>query len=348
MFFQDIIIESTQIAKMLLINVINMYPMNRIFALILSVAMAWFAGPGGFASALAAGPVTVRSSINPSETLRAGHELEFTIVVTFPDSVQVDEVVWPARWGSWDVVESSTSDQLTSNPGETSRTIRVLLRPVELGRLRMPAVPIFYSTDSKTGKPEAEKPSGTARQFVETKLLTVEVESPVKPEDLSLKSLESNNSLLSPRRHWSFWVVLVLAATVIAGLIWSAWRAHRKKKAAPLVETPQEWATRELEKLLASNLAQTNVKEFYINLTDIIRTFIERTTLINAPELTTEEFLRRISLGNVFSDVERLKLKSFLEQADMVKFARYEPQEDLVRQSVYSAEVFIGIEKQDF
>ena len=346
----------------------------------------------------------VRAATNPPETLRAGHDLELTIEVTFPETVRLDEIVWPAQWGTWDVVQSSTSDQLTANLGETTRTVKVLFRPTELGQVRIPPVPIFYSLNSgssgntvnsansanstnttnttntvnKTNTAntantiespaenkaaqESAQEDGTSKQetgasasastdetkqMVETRMFTIEVQSPIKPEDISLKSLASDNSLLSPRRHWSFWFVVILASIIVAGLIWSVWRAHRKRPSVEAVESPQEWATRALQKLLAFNLAHTNVKQFYIELTDIIRKFIERTTLVNAPELTTEEFLRHISLGNVFSDVERMKLKSFLEQADMVKFARYEPQEDLIRQSVYSAEIFIGIEKQD-
>lgn len=322
--------------------------------------------------------VQLRAAINPPETLRVGHDLELTIEITFPETVRLDEIVWPAQWGTWDVVQSSTSDQLTANLGETTRTVKVLLRPTELGQVRIPPVPIFYTVnpanpshtiessdnsawESQSGKESSEKDGSAtnktgatmgattaeSRQMVETRMFTIEVQSSVKPEDISLKSLASDNGLLSPRRHWSFWFVVVLVSIIVAGLIWSVWRAHQKRPSVETVESPQDWATRALQQLLSSNLSHTNVKQFYIELTDIIRKFIERTTLVNAPELTTEEFLRQISLGNVFSDVERMKLKSFLEQADMVKFARYEPQEDLIRQSVYSAEIFIGIEKQD-
>jgi hypothetical protein len=85
---------------------------------------------------------------------------------------------------------------------------------------------------------------------------------------------------------------------------------------------------------------------FYVDLTGIVREFIERTTLINAPELTTEEFLYKISQGNVFSDVERIRLKHFLESADMVKFAQHDPGEAGINTAIHNAEAFICIEME--
>jgi len=48
------------------------------------------------------------------------------------------------------------------------------------------------------------------------------------------------------------------------------------------------------QKLAASGLMETDVKVYFVELTAIVRRYIERTTGIRAPEQTTEEFLCEI------------------------------------------------------
>jgi hypothetical protein len=85
------------------------------------------------------------------------------------------------------------------------------------------------------------------------------------------------------------------------------------------------------------------VKGFYVELTGIVRRFIERTTAIHAPEQTTEEFLREIGSGAAFTRDERQRLKDFLESADLVKFAAHQPQFVDVEEAFRRAKVFVGL-----
>ena len=71
----------------------------------------------------------------------------------------------------------------------------------------------------------------------------------------------------------------------------------------------------------------------HVRLTGIVRRFIERETGIHAPEQTTEEFLRAISSGDVFSRDERDRLREFLEVADLVKYAAHQPRKEDVEET---------------
>jgi hypothetical protein len=53
-----------------------------------------------------------------------------------------------------------------------------------------------------------------------------------------------------------------------------------------------------------------------------MRRFIEERYQIKAQSMTTEEFLREQALHPVFSVDEQMKLKSFLENADKIKYAQ--------------------------
>ena len=122
------------------------------------------------------------------------------------------------------------------------------------------------------------------------------------------------------------------------------WRRHRLRRNAiaerPL--TPAERAYLELQRIVDDGLAQRDVKLFYVELTGVVRRFIEWTTHVRAPEQTTEEFLREISSHETFAPDENRRLKHFLESADLVKFAAHQPRDEDIDTSLARAKVFIG------
>ena len=78
----------------------------------------------------------------------------------------------------------------------------------------------------------------------------------------------------------------------------------------------------ELQRLLGRNLPTRGLfKEFYIELTMVVRRYIERTRGIRAPGQTTQEFLAVAVDHPSFTPEVVAKLKTFLESADLVKFA---------------------------
>ena len=191
------------------------------------------------------------------------------------------------------------------------------------------------------------RPGGDGKEHrLETEGLTVEIESVLGTELPSLAELKPavGPVELPPSgqaRVW--WAAAAIAA--VAGLVFVWWlRKRRRKKPAEEVLSPQELARRELQRLLDDRLAERDVKLFYVALTAVVRRYIERTTGIRAPEQTTEEFLREISLCDVFPLEESRRLRHFLEAADLVKFAAYQPRTEDLEQSVQRAKAFIGLE----
>ena len=98
----------------------------------------------------------------------------------------------------------------------------------------------------------------------------------------------------------------------------------------------------ELQRLRESELAASDVKLFYVELTAIVRRYIERTKGIHAPEQTTQEFLQEISRRKDFPAEQSRRLRSFLEAADLVKFAAHQPREEDVEESFRRAKAFVG------
>jgi hypothetical protein len=106
--------------------------------------------------------------------------------------------------------------------------------------------------------------------------------------------------------------------------------------------SPGERALRELRLLVARHLPEKDqVKTFYVELTMIVRRYIERQHGIHAPEQTTEEFLHAISCDRRFAAEVLTTLKNFLEAADLVKFAAFHPERDANDRATETARTYI-------
>ena len=90
--------------------------------------------------------------------------------------------------------------------------------------------------------------------------------------------------------------------------------------------TAETWALKQLDKLCKADLiAAGRHQEYYYRLTDIVRAYIERRFSLRTLHETTREFLDDIQTRPVLSEENKVFLRAFLEQADMVKYACYEP-----------------------
>ena len=89
--------------------------------------------------------------------------------------------------------------------------------------------------------------------------------------------------------------------------------------------SPIERAMYELDVLLKKGLPGRGFfKDFYVELTMVVRRYIERRHAMRAPNLTTEEFLRSAQENPAFTREAIEELRKFLESSDLVKFAGVE------------------------
>ena len=128
---------------------------------------------------------------------------------------------------------------------------------------------------------------------------------------------------------FNFWWLLVLAAAIIIWLLFKFW-PRKQKAAVPEIKRPAHLiALEELEALLRRDLLrQGKIKEYYSGVSDIIRHYLENRFSLKAPEMTTEEFLYYAREQAPQLKAYRDTLREFLVACDMVKFAKYLPQDE--------------------
>jgi hypothetical protein len=127
------------------------------------------------------------------------------------------------------------------------------------------------------------------------------------------------------------WVLLGLLA---AAVIWFTIRFIRKSQIKKSGEEPvinpdpaHIIAFRELEKLKEEKLWQKGeIKKYYTRLTEIVRQYLENRFSILSMELTTPETLVELKKTGFREDENYRMLRTVLTGADLVKFAKYNPE----------------------
>lgn len=133
---------------------------------------------------------------------------------------------------------------------------------------------------------------------------------------------------------WVYWIGGIVIALVVAGVLLSMWRkAQARRPKAP----PVPPHVRARQKLDAALLLIGDPRAFCIAVSDAIRVYLEERFQLRAPERTTEEFLRDLQKTSALTASQKASLAAFLEQCDLVKFAKFEPPESLLREMHESA-----------
>lgn len=163
---------------------------------------------------------------------------------------------------------------------------------------------------------------------------------------------------------FKIYLYIILAILAIIGF-WIYWFVIKKRKIAEDTPTyrmlpPYEEALLKLSELDEKLLWQNNkTKEYYSELTEIVRGYIERELKVPALENTSDEVLEMVEDFKNSETIETsketiIKLKDLFREADLVKFAKSKPLAIEIEDDRRDAEHIIGnlkpkpiIEKED-
>ena len=141
----------------------------------------------------------------------------------------------------------------------------------------------------------------------------------------------------------------ILAALVaVLGVLAAVWLVVRfvARKVKEHRMSPIERAWVELDRLIAKGLpGRGRYKDFYVELTMVVRRYVQRKYGIKAPHLTTEEFLAELRDSRLLAGHESRtsshELQEFLESADMVKFAGIQATPEMADAATESARGYL-------
>ncbi|MCK5856355.1 MAG: hypothetical protein KAG64_02630 [Bacteroidales bacterium] len=128
---------------------------------------------------------------------------------------------------------------------------------------------------------------------------------------------------------------ILIALGIILAIILIIYIVRRRKQNKPLFSMPQKpqipahiVALQKLNTLTEKKLWQTgSSKEFYSELTDIIREYMEGQFHFGALEMISDEILQELKNHDLNDDLY-IETRNTLQSADLVKFAKIEPLAD--------------------
>ena len=119
------------------------------------------------------------------------------------------------------------------------------------------------------------------------------------------------------------WIVgAVFAVLIILWLVSRFVRRESRRVAAPRIGTPAQIALAQLEDLKAQKMSPDIL---YPLVADHLRTYLQNRSGITITDLTTQEIMSALKTQSSLPEASRRLLEQILEQADLVKFARFAP-----------------------
>jgi hypothetical protein len=282
------------------------------------------------------GPVKLTVTVDPSPA-RLSDEPTLTVEVAYTTGIALHKPVFGSSLSDFTILDFREPMPKVQGDREVLRQVYTL-EPTRSGKIVIDPIAITFKDNRADGDKKEHS--------LQSERLTVEIKAAVASAAPSLAQLRPPAEPLAINEPFSVWWwalgAVVLIAAMGGGLL--AFRRRRAAATAGPPPTPRELAAMELQRLWASFQQTEDVKVFYVELTATVRRYIERTTGVHAPEQTTQEFLHEISRRRDFPAEESARLKSFLESADLVKFAAYQPRRDDIEESYRRAKVFVGLD----
>ena len=147
-----------------------------------------------------------------------------------------------------------------------------------------------------------------------------------------------------PPFSWKLVGWIALGVFCLAFLVLGLWFVIRyiARRVKEHRMSPIERAWVELDRLLKKGLpGRGRYKDFYVELTMVVRRYVQRKYGIKAPHLTTEEFFAELANSNTQTLDNSSTLRKFLESADLVKFAGVEATPEMADEATDSARGYL-------
>ncbi len=305
----------------------SFYVLRKILPLLAAAALLGCTKSAPPPPELPAGQDFSISAAISTNRIRIGDPVEVTLTALHRDGTAVG---FPDPARGKDVVVRDAQTETETFPNGLLRTVQ---------KIRLTSMTITNHVIGEKASILISTPAGTLTNAYP--FLSLEVLSSLAPGEQDIRPAKGGLA------HWpappSRWLWIALA--ILAGLA-AAFFALRKFLTTPRTilhlpppVPPHETALNALADLRGRGWIEAlKIEPFYVALSGIVRRYLEGRFGLRAPERTTEEFIRDALSSRKLSDAHRDLVAGFLEQSDLVKFARHAPGQADMRNALDSAE----------
>ncbi len=265
------------------------------------------------------GPVAVTAKIAPDPS-QVGDLIKLELTAAYPAGYTVN-LPLGLKLDPLHLVSVEESDPESTGQG-FRKTFTITLQHFAVGDAKVPGFPLTWLGPDGAVQTVQVPPTS----FTVSSLLANEPDPKRQGEDPPV-------SLEYPNRRLEIIVYSALAALLVGlvgGLLWARWRRRPRPVVLPPPVPAHVVAYQQLEQLQKSELVEKGAyQDYYLQLTEIAKGYLEGRFGIDALDRTTDELRRALDRAAAqIAPLRPAEVVRFLQACDLVKFARFAPPVD--------------------
>ena len=272
------------------------------------------------------------------DTIVVGQPFDYQLSLTIPKDYFVE-------WKQFDDTLSKSIDIISvddvkttpiNNSDNVIMTQNLKLTSFDTGYVYVPEIAISYS---KTLQDSIRHTLYTDEKELYVKTVSVDTTQDFKP----IKGVIRQGITAKEVFPWA--IIVIIVAGVAYLIIFLKKRSKKTEKAVEVKKKPTipaiVTARAKLAEMKDNELWNSQkTKDYYTDLTDIAREYLEGQFEIDAVEMTTDEIMTAVNELNL-SSLTKTKLQDTLVTADFVKFAKANPTPEQNKQSFSDINYFV-------
>lgn len=262
--------------------------------------------------------ISVESKVDRA-IITIGDRIIYTLTIKSDHRIRLDPIPLGSNLGAFEIKDYKSYAPEKDEDGKIINRSEYNITTFTTGEYVIPPIEITY-TD----------PNGNKKSIASERIfITVKSVGATQAEMEDIRGLKPPIDIKGASR-----ILYIVGLFLLAAGIFAWFYLRSKAKALKIPEIPEElkrpaWevAISELQALKHSDLLKKNqVKQYYINLSEILRKYIQRRFQILALDRTTQEIKQELKGIKIDPGIIEL-IHNFLKDCDLVKFAKFSPTE---------------------
>jgi len=280
---------------------------------------------------LFAEPVNLKVKVD-RDKITIGDKIKYEVIVEYDNGVEIEPYATGKNLGEFEIKDYKIEVPRKIKSGRLISRAIYTIATFTTGEFTIPGLKIKYKD---LDKQEKEALSDEIK-------IKVESVKPSPDDKDDIRPLKGPAEIKGGLPIWVF-VAFILFIAGIAVFVYLKKKKEKEEKPALPPAPAEEIARDALSALKEAKLIEKGmIKEYYIRLSDIIRTYIENRYRIFAMDRTTWELFQEMRSKRIErSHVD--KINYFFEDCDMVKFAKYTPLQKEIEEAYKKAEEIVSI-----
>jgi hypothetical protein len=263
-----------------------------------------------------------------------GDEIRYQVAVRCPPGYTVLPPDVSGEFGPFSVKALNSSERKDKSFEGTERIWTFVLARFETGTTNIPAMQIRFKGPEGEGVLTTRPVPVTVNSVIAAGQTNVDIRD-IKPQ-------------MTMKDKWLWLKLLVLLLVCAAGAAGFLWWRHRRKKPlevearAEVARLPEDQEALEaLDRIAASDvLEKEGIKQYYTLVSEVVRTYLARRYGVMTLERTTDEILAELSGLYIEREIVDM-VRHFLEESDIVKFAKHIPDKNEIKALIDKARAIV-------